>query len=39
VAVQDLEFGLSRMFEMSSTAKTPIQVFHTMDEAEKWMMG
>ncbi|NNK86197.1 MAG: hypothetical protein HKO91_11670 [Desulfobacterales bacterium] len=39
VAFQDLEFGLSRMFEMSSTAKTPIQVFRTMGEAEKWMMG
>ena len=38
VAFQDLEFGLSRMFEMSSTAKTPIQVFRTIAEAEKWMM-
>ena len=34
----DLEYGLSRMFEISSHAKTPIHVFRTMDEAEKWMM-
>jgi hypothetical protein len=33
-----LEYGLSRMFEISSKAMTPIQVFRAMDEAEKWMM-
>jgi hypothetical protein len=35
---RDLEFGLSRMFEISSRAITPIRVFRSMDEAEKWMM-
>jgi hypothetical protein len=38
VVFGDLEFGLTRMFEMSSRAKTPIHVFRTMAEAEKWMM-
>ncbi len=38
VASRDVEFGLSRMFEMSSNSKTPISVFRTMDEAEKWMV-
>ena len=33
-----LEYGLARMFEMSSNAKTPISVFHTIDNAEKWLM-
>ena len=33
-----LEYGMSRMFQMSSRAKTPIRVFCSMDEAEKWMM-
>ncbi len=35
---RDFEYGLSRMFQMSSESKTPIQVFRVMDEAEKWMM-
>ncbi len=35
---RDFEYGLSRMFEMSSSAKTPISVFRKMDEAEKYMM-
>ena len=35
---RDFEYGLSRMFELSSNSKTPIHVFRTMDEAEKWMM-
>ncbi len=35
---RDFEYGLSRMFELSSNSKTPINVFRTMDEAEKWMM-
>ena len=39
VTSRDIEYGLSRMFEMSSKAKTPIRVFRAMDEAEKWMMG
>ena len=38
VTGRDIEFGLSRMFEISSKAMTPIQVFRAMDEAEKWMM-
>jgi len=38
VASTELEYGLSRMFEMSSEAKTPIHVFRSMDQAEKWMM-
>ena len=33
-----LEFGLSRMFQASSEAKTPIRVFKTINQAEKWMM-
>ena len=33
-----LEFGLSRMFQASSAAKTPISVFKTIEQAEKWMM-
>ena len=37
VASRQLEYGLSRMFEMASLAKTPISVFKTMDEARKWM--
>jgi hypothetical protein len=36
---RDVEYGLTRMFEIASEAMTPIQVFRTMDEAEKWMMG
>jgi hypothetical protein len=39
VTNRDLEYGLSRMFEMSSNAKTPIKVFRTMAEAEEWMEG
>lgn len=38
VTDRDVEYGLTRMFEISSEAMTPIQVFRTMDEAEKWMM-
>jgi hypothetical protein len=38
VTSTDLEYGLSRMFEMLSKAKTPIRVFRGMDQAEKWMM-
>jgi len=38
VATQDLEFGLSRVFELSSKAFTPIRVFRAMDEAEEWLM-
>ena len=32
-----LEYGLSRMFEISSEAKTPINIFRSIAEAEKWM--
>ena len=35
VTITDLEYGLSRMFEISSNAKTPIRVFRAMGEAEK----
>jgi hypothetical protein len=38
VTSRNLEYGLSRMFELSSTAMTPIRVFRALDEAEKWMM-
>ena len=38
VASSDFEYGLSRMFEMSSRSKTPINVFREMDEAEEWMI-
>lgn len=38
VTKRDLEYGLSRIFEMSSMAMTQIRVFRAMDEAEKWMM-
>ena len=38
VAGRDFEFGLSRMFEMSSNSKTPIRVFRSMKEAREWMM-
>ena len=38
VTSRPLEYGLARMFEMASHAKTPISVFETMDEAQKWMM-
>lgn len=37
VTDKPLEYGLSRMFEMSSPAKTPIRVFRRMDEALDWM--
>jgi hypothetical protein len=39
VTNRDLEYGLCRMFEMSSNAETPIHVFRTMAEAEEWMEG
>jgi len=38
VTSKDLEYGLSRMFEMLSNAKTPIRVFRAIDKAENWMM-
>ena len=38
VTGRELEYGLSRMFEMSSRAKTPIRTFQKIEEAEKWMM-
>ena len=38
VTSTDLEYGLSRMFEMLSNARTPICVFRAMDQAENWMM-
>ena len=37
VTSTDLEYGLSRMFQNSSAAKTPIRVFRAMDPAEKWI--
>jgi hypothetical protein len=39
VVSRDFEYGLSRMFEMSSNAKTPISVFRKIDEAERYMMA
>ncbi len=38
VVSRDLEYGLTRMFEMSSSAKTPISVFRKIDDAEKYLM-
>ena len=38
VVSRDFEYGLSRMFEMSSKSKTPIRVFRAMGEGEKWMV-
>ena len=38
VTSTDLEYGLSRMFEMTSKARTPIRVFRDIDLAERWMM-
>jgi hypothetical protein len=38
VTSRPLEYGLSRMFKMSSLAKTPIDVFDTLAEAEKWLI-
>ena len=37
VTQRDLEFGLSRVFESVSPAKTPISVFRSIDEAEDWL--
>lgn len=37
VTSRDLEYGLSRMFQMSSNASTPIRVFRSMASAEKWL--
>jgi hypothetical protein len=36
---RDLEYGLSRMFELVSRAKTPIRVFRSIEEAEEWLMA
>jgi len=33
-----LEYGLSRMFQSFSDAKTPIRVFKTIKQAETWMI-
>lgn len=39
VTSRPLEYGLTRMFEAFSTeAKTKINIFKKIDEAEKWMM-
>jgi len=37
VTGRDLEYGLSRMFEMASKSATPIRVFRSMDDARDWM--
>ena len=37
VTNRTFEYGLSRMFQGSSNAKTPIKVFKTIEQAEKWM--
>ncbi len=33
-----LEYGLSRMFQSFSDAKTPIRVFKTIKQAEQWLI-
>ena len=38
VTSRDFEYGLARMFEISSKGQTLIHVFRNMDEAEHWMM-
>lgn len=37
VTNKTLEYGLSRMFEAASNAKTPIRVFKIFKKAEEWM--
>ena len=37
VTSREIEYGLARMFEMSSRASTPIGVFRSITEAEEWM--
>ena len=38
VSAKDLGFGLARMFEITTRAKTPISVFRTVEEAEDWLL-
>ena len=38
VVTRTTEYGLSRMFQLSSQAKTPIDVFKSTVEAENWLM-
>jgi hypothetical protein len=38
VTNEDVEYGLTRMFEILSKTMTPTRVFRSMGEAEKWMM-
>lgn len=37
VADSDVVFGLARMFELRSEAKTPIRVFRDLNEAHAWI--
>ena len=40
VVTKKMEYGLTRMFQIHSDldAKTKVQIFNTIEEAEKWMM-
>jgi len=38
VTNKNIDYWLTRIYEISSKAMTPIQVFRSMDEAETWMM-
>ncbi len=40
VVTKTLEYGLTRMFQIHSSmgAKTKVEIFNTIDEAEKWIM-
>jgi len=40
VVTKTMEYGLTRMFKVYSDmdAKTKVNIFYTIDEAEKWMM-
>ena len=40
VVTKTMEYGLTRMFQTHSEldAKTKVNIFSTIDEAEKWMM-
>ena len=35
---RDLEYGLTNMFKFASEAATPIKLFRSFEEAEKWLL-
>jgi hypothetical protein len=39
VTAGDLEFGLSRMYEMTSDGETPVSVFRKLEDALDWLSG